>query len=172
MAGRRDTAGTWQIRTSTFFLLFLIFFIALAPFFPDIILIFAIVPIFILLRVKNHIKKFDLLDFGLMVLYTAIAIFAIIYFQLLAFQSVPWWQIILVGIAADVIASILGMIPVVGDFISGILVGFMATMVIGGIEGMLIGISLMVVSIIPGPSLGLNTAMIIIFKIISLIALK
>jgi hypothetical protein len=160
--------GNWQIRPSTFFgIVFVLTLILIILPGPGILVPFVSIPIFSYLKKQKQIKEFKLSDLGLMALYVTVTITGLLYLQMISLVSVPWIKIIIVGMAADVIASIFGFIPVVGDIISSIMNLIMALTVVGGIEGTLIGMVLVMISLIPGPSLGANTLFLILFKIIS-----
>ena len=158
----------WQIRPSTFFGLVFVSTLIMIPLpGPGLIIPFVSIPLFTYLRKQNKIKSFELLDLPLILLYMAGGVVGLIYLQMLSLVSVPWFKIIIVGMAADVVASLLGAFPVLGDAASAAINMLLALTVIGGIEGAIIGMALMIISMIPGPSLGANTFFIIIFKIIS-----
>jgi hypothetical protein len=156
-----------NLRVSTLYLIILVVCLLLQPVIPDILLPFIAIITFMIARRKNWLKPFDKLDFLLIFLYTIITFVALIYLQAITLVATPWWKIILLGIAADVVASILGAIPIVGDFISAIINTFVAILVVGGPQGILLGLTLMFISLIPGPSMGANTLMLVILKFLS-----
>jgi hypothetical protein len=159
----------WQIKPSTFFAIVYALTLILLPL-PgglQFVLPFVSIPFFLSLRKKGNIKDFKISDFFLILIYMVIGLFIMIYFQILSLVSTPLWQILLVGIAADIVASLLGTIPIVGDGISGLINVILAMMVIGGVEGAMIGVTIMIISFLPGPSLGANTFMLLVFKFAS-----
>ena len=155
------------MRPSTFFLIALIIGIITEPFLPDLGLLIAIVIAFFIASRKNVLKRMDKWDFLLILFYVIITTFLLIYLQLINITKVPWWQILLVGIATDVVASILGTIPVIGDIISGIINSFIPFLIIGGLAGLMMSITVVSISLLPGPSLGFNTFTLIIIKLLS-----
>ena len=159
----------WQIRPSTFFLLAYAITLVLIPI-PgglQFLMPFVSILFFIRLRSSGRIKKGTMLDYALILAYTFLGLFFMIYLQVWALESIPWWKLILVGIAADVVASLLGTVPVIGDFMSGIINMIIAITVIGGIEGAFIAMVMVIIGFIPGPSLIANTVLLVIFKIVS-----
>lgn len=167
-------ADNWQIRASTFYLLAFVITLILIPL-PgglQFVMPFVSIPIFLYFKNRGHIKDFKFIDFILIFVYTILGISSLLYFQVLSISSVPWWKIIIIGIAADVIATVLASVPIVGDALSGLINIFMAIMVVNGIEGAFIAMTIMMISFIPGPSLGANTIMLIIFKIVSDLVIK
>ncbi len=126
------------------------------------------VGIFIILKMKkaNRLKKFDWLDAVLILIYTFGGMFALAYAGFVAIASAPWWKILLVGVAADVIASVTSVIPIVGDFLGGILIFMLAFGVIGGLQGAFLGLAIMMISFIPAHIPGSNTLFMILFKLI------
>jgi hypothetical protein len=155
------------MRPSTFFLIALIIGILLEPFLPDLGLLIAIVISFFIASRKNVLKRMDKWDFLLILLYVIITTFLLIYLQLINITKIPWWQILLVGIATDVVASLLGTIPIVGDIISGIINSFIQFLIIGGLAGLMMSITVVSISLLPGPSLGFNTFILIVIKLLS-----
>ena len=157
----------WQIRVSTFFLIAWVLTLVLFPILPDLILPIIALIIFAILKKHDHIKKTTIMDFFLIFIYFILGIFGLLYFQILILATVPWWKIIIVGLAVDVVASLLGAIPVFGDILSAIIAGMIAIIVIGGFEGILLAVLVGCISLLPGPSLGANTIMLILFKIVA-----
>jgi hypothetical protein len=155
------------MRPSTFFMIALIMGIVLQPVIPDIGILIVIIIAFFIASKKNVLKRMDKWDFLLILLYALITTFLLIYFQLINITQVPWWQILLVGIATDVVASLLGTIPILGDIISGLINGFIPFIIIGGLPGMIMSITVISISLIPGPSLGFNTFTLVIIKLLS-----
>lgn len=166
-------AKNWMIRGSTIYLgmLGLILFGLLVPFFalewisPFIALFF-----YIRLKKQGRIKEFDWLEIFLVILYTLVMFIGVLSFGIVAFANVPWWKIVLVGMAADVFASILGSFPILGDGLSAILVLIMVFTIIGGAYGAILGLAMAFISLLPGPTLGANTLFLVIFKIVSEVA--
>jgi hypothetical protein len=158
-----------KIRSSTLFLLLLLFMALTHPIIPDVFYIPIALFIFILARRKEWIKPFKAIDFLLIMIYLVMAAGILIYFQILTLTKVSWFHIIILGFAADIIATILGHIPIIGDFISGMINFIIPMIVVGGLAGVMMGMTLMMISMIPGPSYGANTIGLIVFKAISLI---
>jgi hypothetical protein len=159
----------WKIRGSTIFgLVLLIVFIGfiipigieyLAPFFG--------VFYYFRLKKQGRIKDFDYWELGLIVAYTFLMLIGSVITGLFVLASIPWFKLILVGMAADLFASLLGAVPVFGDILSAILVFILVLTVIGGLQGVLLGLVMAFISILPGPTLGANTMFLIAFKIFS-----
>jgi hypothetical protein len=147
----------------------LIFMAFTHPIIPDVFYIPLALFIFILARKKQWLKSFKAIDFLLIMIYLMVSAGLLIYLQILSLTKVSWFHIIIIGFAADIIATILGYIPVIGDFIGGILNFIIPMMIIGGLAGVMMGMTLMMISLIPGPSYGANTIGLIVFKAISLI---
>jgi hypothetical protein len=159
----------WQIKPSTFFAIVYALTLILLPL-PgglQFVLPFVSIPLFLSLRKKKNITDFKISDFFLILIYMVIGMFAMVYFQVISLASTPLWQILLVGLAADIVASVLGTIPILGDGASGLINVIIAMVVIGGVNGAMIGVTIMVISFLPGPSLGANTMMLLIFKFAS-----
>lgn len=163
----KKTKDNGLMRPSTFFLIILIIGIILEPFLPDLGLLITLIIAFFIASRKNVLKKMDKWDFLLILLYVVVSIFLLIYLQLINLTIVPWWQIIVVGIATDVVASLLGTIPVIGDIISGIINSFIPFVIIGGLPGLIMSITVVSISLLPGPSLGFNTFTLIVIKLLS-----
>lgn len=163
--------GHWQIRPSTFYLA--VFLFTLANFlFPvgglEFIAPIAAIPIFFYLRKIGYIKKFDLLtDLLLIAIYTVGGLLLLSYFGAFSLASTPWFKIIIIGMAADIIASVFGLFPIAGDAVSSLTNAVIAISIIGGIEGAIVAFALIIISMIPGPSLGANTLFLVLFKFIS-----
>jgi len=159
---------SWQIRPSTFFLLAFVLTIVLIPLpGPGLLVPFVSIPIFLGMRKKGQIKDFELIDIPLIITYAIGAIIGMLYLQAITLVSIPWWKLLVVGIACDVVASILGAVPVLGDAASGFVNIIIALTIIGGVEGAILGMVIMFISLLPGPSLGANTLFLVIFKGIS-----
>jgi len=156
-----------KLSVSTLYLLLLVFGILTQPVIPDVLLPFIAIITFLVVKKKGLLKPFEKKDFLLIFIYTILAFIALIYLQLITLPAVSWWKIILLGIAADVVASILGTIPIVGDLISAIINTFIAILIVGGPQGFILALTLMFISLIPGPSMGANTLMLVILKLIS-----
>ena len=164
---KKSVKNTGIIRPSTLFLILLIFYALTHPFIPDILYIPLAIIMYIIANRQGWLKKLNAVDFVLMLFYLIILVILLIYLQVIAIEAIPWWKIILVGIASDVIASIFSAIPIIGDFISGLLNAFVAFMIVGGVYGLVIGLTVMFISFIPGPSPGFNTFALIVFKLIT-----
>jgi hypothetical protein len=158
----------WQVRPSTFFGLALLIEILAIPL-PagEDIWPFIAIGLFIVLKRSDHIKKAKWGDVWLVLLYMLIGLIGMIYLQVITLAEVSWPKILLIGIAADVAASMLSGIPVLGDVLSGIVNAIIAIVVIGGLPGTVLAFTMFFISAIPGPSLGMNTIVLVIAKVIS-----
>lgn len=103
----------------------------------------------------------------LIALYTIIGVGGFVFATGYALGYVPWWKIILVGMAADVIGNTLGAIPIFGDILAATINAIMAITIIGGFAGPFIAVALGIITLLPGPSLFGNTLFIVIFKLLS-----
>lgn len=161
----------WQIRGSLIYLLTLVMTIIglIYPVIPGVIMPLIGLIVYFRLKSTGHIKSFDWKEIALLILYTIIMVGGSVYLQIIILAQIPWWQLILIGIAADVYASTIGTIPIWGDFTAGLLAFAMASIVAPGITGLIIGLGMAIICILPGPSLGANTIYLIIFKILSLL---
>ena len=159
----------WQIRGSTVFglTMLLVFLGFLIPVGIQFVAPFIGLFYFFRLKKQGRIKDFDWLEVLLVMVYLFALIFGLGWLTVAIFEAIPWYKIILVGMAADLFASVLGGIPVLGDIISGILVFILAFTIIGGIQGIIIAFAIALISILPGPSFGANTLFLFIFKLIS-----
>lgn len=156
------------MRISTFFLLvFGLVAVLPTPFGLEYWIPLASIPLFIYLRKHGHMHKFTILDLILIPIYAVLLIFVMVYFQFWALERVPWWKILALGIAADIIASALGMIPGVGDGLSAVINFILAVMIIGGFYGAILGLTMAAIAMLPGPSFAANTIMLSILKLIS-----
>lgn len=100
----------------------------------------------------------------LIVIYTIIGVGGFLFGTGYSLGTVPWWQIILIGMAADVIGNTIGAIPVVGDIMAATINALMAITIIGGLAGPFIAVALGVITLLPGPSLFGNTLFMVLFK--------
>lgn len=159
-----------MFRTSTVYLATLLGIVVglIVPFFP-LHIVGPFIALFLYSRLKEagRIKRFDWLELLLIVIYTLGLLVVSIGLGVVAYNSIPWWKIILVGMAADVFGNVLGAIPIWGDVISAFLVLVLAFTVIGGAAGAAIALCLAIINMVPGPSLAANTMFLISFKIIS-----
>ena len=57
----------------------------------------------------------------------------------------------------------------IGDAVSAMINFFIPVIIVGGLTGVMIGVALMMISLIPGPSMGANTIALIVLKALSLI---
>jgi len=133
-----------------------------APLVPVIGIIFLIFA-----RYKGWMQDYTSQDTGMILLSTLIFIFLLIGMNAFALYTVPWWEIILLGLLADAIAFICGVIPVAGDILSGMLIFFITYQIVGGFTGVILGGLGATLALIPGPSLLFVTIAFIILKFIS-----
>lgn len=161
----------WQVRASTVYGITLL--VTLLGFMIPVGIQFVapFIGFFYYLRLKklNRIKRAGVSEILLILLYTVVGIGGFVYLTGYALATTPWWKIILIGMAADVVASVLGTIPVVGDIISATINFIMAFTIIGGIQGPFIGVALAIIALLPGPSIAASTIFIVIFKIVSVL---
>lgn len=125
------------------------------------------VGLYVALQLKRagRLKPFSFLDFILIPTYTVATIIALVSLQIYTINAIPWYTVIFVGIAADVIGSVAGLVPVGGDFVAAVLTVIMLFTVVGGFYGGFMALTLLFIQLIPGPSLGANTAMLALIKI-------
>ena len=159
----------WQIRGSLIYLIVLIivFIGFILPVGIEWLAPFIGIWYYLKLKKAGKIKPFDLLEIILMATYTIAMILGLIYIELLILTQIPWYKIILVGMAADLYGSTIGSAPIFGDITSAIIGFILPLTIIGGLQGIMLGFVLALINIIPGPSLGANTLFLIIFKLIS-----
>ena len=168
MAKKNKPKANFQLRPSTWFLL-LILLNSVPFFFLDVIKPFILIGIFLWVKHKGYVKDFKALDFLLIMIYLIASTALFIYMQWITFKTIPWYMIILIGIIADVVATIFGAIPIIGDAVSAMINFFIPVIIVGGLTGVMIGVALMMISLIPGPSMGANTIALIVLKALSLI---
>jgi hypothetical protein len=160
----------WEIRASTIYGLSLlagIIGVAMGPLLPGWLMPFVGLFFFIRLKSQGRIKKFDFLEVVLILVYTLIILVTSLAYGIITYVGIPWYLIILMGMFADLIASIGGSLPGPGDFVSAIIVFIMAITLVGGIYGAVIALSIAIITLLPGPTLGANTLFLIIFKVAS-----
>lgn len=160
--------NNWEVRGSLVYLIVLLLTLGglIFPIIPGILMPIIGLLIYIRLKMTGHIKKFDFLEVALVIIYTIVTLVTMVVLEISAIYSVPWLPLIMFGIAADVIASVLSGVPIIGDILSGILVFTAGVFLIGGPFGFVIGLLLGIVSLFPGPTMGLNTFILIFLKLI------
>lgn len=158
----------WQIRPSTLFGLTLLSTVVVTPLpgAEDVMPFIGIIMYFVLKR-QGHIKKFTLGDAGLIFLYLLVGIFALLYLSISIIAHAPWWKIILLGVVADIVATIFAPIPHFGDIASAMINAMAAIVIFGFAGGSILAIVVFFLSLIPGPSLGLNTLILVGTKVIA-----
>jgi hypothetical protein len=159
---------TWQVRPSTLFGLTLLTTLLVTPL-PgaEDVTPFIGLLLYFLLKKQGHIKKFTGMDVLLIILYLVVGLIGLFYLTAITLAATPWWKILLVGVAADIVATVLSPIPIAGDLLSGIVNAMMAVVILGGLAGSLIAITVFFLSLFPGPSFGFNTLALLSFKVIA-----
>ena len=131
----------------------------------DVVMISTIAA-FIWLKRQDRFKPFKKIEFLWMFLGALGYIFLVLFLAVTTIASIPWWQIILIGVAADVIGTALGSIPVVGDFLSAVLVIIMVVVVLHNPFVGFVVLCLGIITLLPGPTFGANTLFLILFKLL------
>ena len=148
-------------------LLFTLIALILGPLFPAPVVPIIGLIFLIIARKKEWMKDYTSQDTGMILLSTIIFIVALIGMNVFALSTVPWWEIILLGLLADAIAFGCGFVPVVGDIVSGIVIFFLIFQIVGGFTGIILGGLGATLALIPGPSLFFVTIAFIVLKLIS-----
>lgn len=158
-----------QVRPSTVYGVALLFVIIglLFPIIPAFLVPFVAIYIGYQLNKKGRLQDFTLIDFLLMLLYTAIGVTTLFAIQMISLNFIPWWKLLIVGIAADVVATFLGAWVGFGDIMSVIINLTIVFIVLDGPIALVIALLLGTISLFPGPSVGGNTLGLALMKVFS-----
>lgn len=128
--------------------------IIVGPIFPVPLALLLGVVFFIIAKRKGWVKKFRLFDLFMMAISFVVFLIILASLGLFALLTVPWWQLILLGLISGIVMWMGDFIPVIGDIISSIIVFILAVTIIGGLNGMIIGSIVALIALIPFTAFG------------------
>jgi len=155
--------------------LFLVGIATLFPLFPVPLAILIGAILFIVAKKKDWLKPFRFFDLIMIMFSSFFFLIVGLSLGIIALIVVPWWKLILLGLIASAVMWAGDFIPIIGDFISAVIVLLLSIFVIGGLSGMIIGGIIFFIALIPFTfALGwLNffavAIFLIIFKLLSML---